>query len=140
VSVSVFQLDAALELRLQAFALALQTFNAVLKIHAQHLKVLANVCRKVLALEPPIQAIVPDRLIYNVALAALSFVILTAAQHLLQEQNRRTLFIRTLVILLAVQGLGQSTHMAIVAKVMAILTQTTNAFRTLVLFPGDTTP
>ena len=119
-SVSVFQLDAALELRLQAFALALQTFNAVLKIRAQHLKVLANVCRKVLALEPPIQAIVPDRLIYNVALAALSFVILTAAQHLLQEQNRRTLFIRTLVILLAVQGLGLSTHMAIVAKVMAI--------------------
>ena len=80
-SASVFQLDAALELRLQAFVPALQTFNAALKIHAQHLKALANACRKVLALEPPTQAIVPDRLICSVALGALLFVIRTAARH-----------------------------------------------------------
>jgi hypothetical protein len=120
VSVLVFQLDAAPALLPQVYVLAHQTSNAVPKIHAPPRMERANAFRLVLAPENPTQVIALGHLMCSVALAALLFVIRTVVPPWLQEQNRHILFIRTLVISSAVQGLGLSTHMAIVALVMVI--------------------
>ena len=84
-SVLVFQPDAALALQPQAYVPALQTYNAALKILAQHLKVQEHACKQVLVPGNLTLAIVLVHLRCNAVSQVLLLAIPSAAQRSHQE-------------------------------------------------------